>query len=72
MFYIIFVGGIDMEKNVGNIDRAIRIILGVVLLFLAYKNGGVWWVLGILGIVLIITALLRFCILYVPLGIKTK
>lgn len=61
-----------MEKNMGTIDRIVRIVLGIVFVFLAFQNGGAWWILGILGIVFIATSVIGFCPLYVPLGIKTR
>jgi len=57
-----------MKKNVGNIDRIIRIVIGLVIIMLGivYQN---WW--GALGIVPLLTAFMRFCPLYAPLGMNT-
>lgn len=60
-----------MKKNVGIIDRWIRITLGIVLLTLLntnfeFKN------IGYLGVILVITGLIRYCPLYSLLKIKTK
>ncbi|HEY4602131.1 MAG TPA: DUF2892 domain-containing protein [Cerasibacillus sp.] len=61
-----------MEKNVGNVDRVIRFIVGIVLLSLLFMlEGGIKWV-GLLGIVMIFTALVGYCPLYKPLGINTN
>lgn len=54
--------------NVGNVDRVIRIILGLVLAVWAVTAGNLWW---ILGAVLIATGVFRFCGLYRVLGINT-
>ncbi len=53
----------------GSVDRLIRLIVGIVVIALGiiYKN---WW--GAIGIVFVATALIRFCPLYVPLGISTN
>ncbi|EMT45485.1 MULTISPECIES: DUF2892 domain-containing protein [Anoxybacillus] len=59
-----------MKANVGSVDRIIRLILGVALLGLFFLEGNIKYV-GILGIVLIITAFVRFCPLYVPFRINT-
>ncbi|KHF29431.1 DUF2892 domain-containing protein [Anoxybacillus sp. ST4] len=59
-----------MKANIGSVDRIIRLILGVALLGLFFLEGNIKYV-GILGIVLIITAFVRFCPLYVPFRINT-
>jgi hypothetical protein len=60
-----------MEANVGNADRIVRIVIGVALLSLLFLLDGNqrWW--GLVGLVPIGTALLRWCPAYVPFGIKT-
>lgn len=57
-----------MKCNVGKTDRSLRIIVGAVILLagLAAHN----W-LGIVGLVLIGTGLIRWCPAYIPLGINT-
>jgi hypothetical protein len=59
-----------MKCNVGNMDRAIRIIAGLVLIGLAATNTiGVW---GWIGIVPVLTGVFRFCPAYLLLGINTN
>ncbi|HLR12406.1 MAG TPA: DUF2892 domain-containing protein [Burkholderiaceae bacterium] len=58
-----------MIKNVGGIDRAFRIIVGIVLIALAATNTVGWW--GWLGIIPLLTGLTRFCGLYRLLGLNT-
>jgi hypothetical protein len=67
-----------MKANVGSIDRAIRVALGVVLIAVALFSGlglfdAVVWKYGAVavGVVLIATAAIRFCALYTLLGIRT-
>jgi len=60
-----------MEKNMASWDRIIRIILAIAFLYMAYQNGGAWWILGIIGIVFIITSVVGFCPLYKVVGLKT-
>lgn len=61
-----------MTKNVGAVDRIIRIILGLVLLSLLFiLDGGIKFI-GLIGIVLLLTAFIRFCPLYPLLGINTN
>ena len=57
-----------MQKNVGQTDKTIRLILGIIIaaVGLFFKS---WW--GLLGLVLIGTGLAEFCGLYVPFGIST-
>ena len=63
-----------MSANVGNLDRILRIVIGVVLAAL-YLYGTVTGALGVVllvvGIVLILTALFKFCPIYRILGLNT-
>ena len=61
-----------MAANVGNIDRGVRIVLGLVCLSLIYFLDGPerWW--GLIGVPLIGTGLLRWCPAYAPFGIRTR
>lgn len=56
-------------KNVGGLDRGLRIIVGLVLIALAATGTVGWW--GWLGVVPLATGLLRFCPLYPLLGISS-
>jgi hypothetical protein len=49
-------------KNVGSIDRILRIILGLVLLSFVFIGPQTPW--GYMGIILIVTAFMNFCPLY--------
>ena len=60
-----------MEKNMALWDRVIRIIVAIIFLWLAITNGGWYWILGIIGIVFIVTSAIGFCPLYKILGFKT-
>ena len=61
------------KKNVGTVDRSIRGIVGLVLLYLAFASlaGGWAWVAGIAGVVMLGTAALGTCPPYALLGINT-
>lgn len=62
-----------MKRNEGPIDRIIRAILALAFILLALAlNGPLKIVLLILGIILGITALTGFCLLYTLLGIDTR
>ncbi len=61
-----------MKKNIGSTDRTIRIVAGIVLLLiLIFVQSGFRFV-GLLGIVLLATAFIGTCPLYLPFGINTK
>ena len=61
-----------MNANVGNTDRIVRIVLGVVLVGLFFVVAAPWkYVALVAGIVAIATGLMRFCGLYRLLGINT-
>jgi hypothetical protein len=58
-----------MTKNVGNLDRNIRLVIGIAIIALGiiYQS---WW--GLIGVVPLLTAGLHFCPLYSVLGMSTK
>jgi hypothetical protein len=58
-----------LKTNVGNIDRILRIVGGLVLIGLALTGTiGVW---GYVGIVPLLTGLFRTCPAYTLLGVST-
>jgi uncharacterized membrane protein YfcA len=58
-----------MTVNVGTIDRAVRIIAGLVLIALAITGTiGIW---GYIGIVPLLTGLFRVCPAYSLIGVNT-
>jgi hypothetical protein len=57
-----------MNKNVGKIDKTIRIIAAVVIGALGVYFES-WW--GLVALVPLATALIGFCPLYCPLGAST-
>lgn len=58
-----------MKANVGSIDRALRIVAGLVLISLVFVGPQTPW--GWLGLVPLLTALSGFCPLYTILGINS-
>lgn len=61
--------------NEGNVDRIIRIIVGVVLILVsafATLNPTIKVVFIIVGVIALITGLTGFCLLYKLLGISTR
>ena len=63
-----------MKLNESNVDRIIRAVAGVVLLFLGFGgalSGGLAVVANVLGAVLLLTGALGFCPLYALLKLST-
>jgi hypothetical protein len=63
-----------MKKNMGAVDKAIRIIIALVIGVLAYTNvisGILAIVLLVFAVVFVATSLISFCPLYWPFGINT-
>lgn len=60
-----------MAKNVGGIDRVVRIVSGLGLLSLLFllDGNGRWW--GLIGLIPLGTGTLGWCPAYLPFGIKT-
>lgn len=57
------------SRNVGGIDRVLRILVGLALIALAATGTvGLW---GYIGVVPLLTGLIGWCPAYLPLGIKT-
>jgi sulfite exporter TauE/SafE len=57
-----------MNKNVGNVDRAVRVVAGVAIIAagLYFKS---WW--GVVGAVPLLTGIVRWCPVYLPFGLST-
>ncbi len=57
-----------MKTNIGSLDRLVRILVGLALLGagLYFKA---WW--GLVGLVPLLTAVVRFCPAYLPFGLST-
>ena len=58
-----------MKPNIGNIDRTLRIVAGFALLSLTFVfEGNAKW-FGLIGIVFLFTAAVRWCPAYAVLGL---
>jgi O-antigen/teichoic acid export membrane protein len=60
--------------NVGGADRTFRIVLGLVLLVLAFFVVGGFWaaVAGLFGAIFLITGIIGWCPLYLPFKFSTR
>ena len=56
-------------KNLGTIDRVLRIVVGLALISIVFVGPQTPW--GWFGVVPLATALIGYCPLYSLLGIKT-
>jgi hypothetical protein len=63
-------GRVEMEANVGQTDRIIRIAAGILLLSLIFVGPRTWW--GLVGVVPLVTAFVNFCPAYKLLGVDTR
>jgi len=58
-----------MNINIGKIDRVLRIVLGLVLIIWGGLTANF---LGVIGVVLLATGLLKRCPAYAVAGVSTK
>lgn len=64
-----------MKKNMGTIDRAIRVAAAVVLgllYFLGVIQGTLGTVLVVVAVLFLVTSAVGFCPAYLPLGFSTR
>lgn len=64
-----------MEKNVGTVDKVIRILIAVVMVVLFFTHvitGTLGIILLVLSGVLVLTSIISFCPIYWPFGLSTK
>lgn len=69
---MIFLKGEKFMKNVGQTDKWIRIILGILLLSMLLFVEGNTRYFGLIGIIPLYTGLTENCALYKILGINTR
>ena len=57
-----------MQKNVGKLDRIVRVLVGLAIVW-----AGIYFksLFGLIGIIPIITAVIGWCPLYIPFGINS-
>jgi hypothetical protein len=58
-----------MTHNEGTLDRAVRIVLGLILLSLIFIGPQTWF--GLIGLVPLATGIVGFCPLYRVFGLRT-
>lgn len=64
-----------MKPNIGNTDRIIRAVVGVALILIGLlvpmSSAALQIIVLILGVILVATAAIRFCPLYLPFKFNT-
>ncbi|TVQ94742.1 MAG: DUF2892 domain-containing protein [Bacteroidetes bacterium] len=63
-----------MKANMGTLDKTVRVLIAIAIAILIYANvisGTFAIVLGIFGVVFVLTSLVSFCPLYTLFGIRT-
>jgi len=64
-----------MKKNMGNIDKMLRVLVAVVIAVLYFATDLIPGTLGIVLLVLagvfVLTSFISFCPLYAPFGLST-
>ncbi|KAB2921649.1 MAG: DUF2892 domain-containing protein [Bacteroidetes bacterium] len=58
-----------MKTNVGSVERAIRIVLGLFIISLAFWGPESPW--AFLGVVPVLTGLVRYCPVWQLIGVNT-
>ena len=64
-----------MKKNMGKVDRIIRILIAAIIIALYFTNvinGTLAIVLLALSGIFILTSFISFCPLYLPFGLSTR
>ncbi len=65
----------NFNKNMGTLDRAIRLIFAVVVAVLYFTgniSGLAATILGILAVIFVLTSFVGFCPLYAPFKLSTR
>ncbi|MFI5356824.1 MAG: DUF2892 domain-containing protein [Opitutales bacterium] len=57
-----------MKINIGIGDRFLRVVIGLIILAFGYFQRS-WW--GLIGLLPLLTAAIRFCPAYLPFGLST-
>jgi hypothetical protein len=63
-----------MKKNMGSADKIIRVLLAIIfaiLIFTGTVTGVLAIILGIFGVVFLVTSFMSFCPLYLPIKFST-
>lgn len=59
----------ELNRNMGTMDRAIRAVVGIILIALVFVGPQTAW--GWIGLIPLATAAIGVCPAYMPLGMNT-
>lgn len=65
----------SFKKNIGSLDRVVRLVLALIFIALILTNvvsGALALILGILAAVFVVTSTISFCPLYFPFKLSTR
>jgi DUF2892 family protein len=64
-----------LRRNVGGIDRVVRLLVGAILfcggVFLLIGKSSLGAIFAVVGLLILLTGVVRFCALYIPFDIST-
>jgi hypothetical protein len=63
-----------MKKNIGSIDKFVRVLVAAVIAILYFTDqitGTAAIILGVFAVVFLLTSVIGFCPLYLPLKLST-
>ncbi len=63
------------KKNMGTVDRALRVVAALVvgvLILTGTLSGLAAIILGVLAVIFVLTSFVSFCPLYLPFGFSTR
>ena len=64
-----------MKKNMGTMDKVVRILIAVVIAILFFTHvisGTLGIILMALAVIFVLTSFISFCPLYLPFGLSTN
>jgi hypothetical protein len=64
-----------MNRNIGRLDRFIRILIGMALVAYLLKDGTLmpnWPLLGLVGVALLVTAAFSYCPIYDVFNVSSR
>ncbi|PWN07857.1 YgaP family membrane protein [Rhodohalobacter mucosus] len=63
-----------MKKNMGNLDRTLRVMVAIVIAILYFTgtiSGTLAIILGVVSVAFILTSMVGTCPVYLPFGLST-
>jgi len=63
-----------MRRNMSNMDRGVRFVVGIVMMGIGFGalGGGAAVAVGVIGVILFATSAVGWCPLYIPFRVSTR